>query len=303
MSFIREISRNRSLYILALPGLIFLAIFAYIPMFGHLIAFKKFNAIQGFWKSEWVGFKNFEFFFSSGEWLKVTWNTIFLNALFIAFGLGIAIIMAILLNEIRLVILQRVAQSIIFMPYFISWMVVSLMIYALLNTTDGIINRTLIGFGMDSVSWYNSPKYWSLILPLTYVWKMSGYYSIIFIASITGISNDYYESAKIDGATRFQQIIHITIPLIRPTVIVLTLLAVGRIFYGDFAMIYGIIGDNAALFPTTDVIDTFSFRALRQLGDFGMSSSVALYQSVMGVIAIVIFNWVVKRVDEDSALF
>jgi putative aldouronate transport system permease protein len=303
MSFIREISRNRSLYILALPGLLFLAIFAYTPMFGHLIAFKKFNAIQGFWNSKWVGFKNFEFFFSSGEWLKVTWNTIALNALFIVFGLGIAIIMAILLNEIRLAIMKRFAQSIIFMPYFISWMVVSLMVYALLNTTDGIINRTLVSFGLDSISWYNSPKYWSVILPLIYVWKMSGYYSIIFIASITGISNEYYESAKIDGATRFQQIIHITIPLIRPTVIVLTLLAVGRIFYGDFAMIYGIIGDNAALFSTTDVIDTFSFRALRQLGDFGMSSSVALYQSVMGVIAIVIFNWVVKRVDEDSALF
>jgi putative aldouronate transport system permease protein len=303
MSFIREISRNRSLYILALPGLIFLVIFAYIPMFGHLIAFKKFNAIQGFWKSEWVGFKNFEFFFSSGDWLKVTWNTVFLNCLFIVFGLGIAIIMAILLNEIRMVMMKRFAQSIIFMPYFISWMVVSLMVYALLNTTDGILNRTLVNLGIDSVSWYNSPQYWPVILSLIYVWKMSGYYSIIFFASITGISSEFYESARIDGATRFQQIIHITIPLIRPTVIVLALLAVGRIFYGDFAMIYGIIGDNAALFPTTDVIDTFSYRALRQLGDFGMSSSVALYQSVMGVIAIVMFNWIVRRVDKDSALF
>ncbi|WP_054026105.1 ABC transporter permease [Bacillus sp. FJAT-28004] len=303
MSFFREISRNRSLYVLALPGLLFLIVFAYIPMLGHLIAFKKYNATIGFLNSPWVGFKNFEFFFSSGEWLHVTWNTMFLNSLFIIFGLGLAVVMAILLNEIRLAIFKRIAQSIIFMPYFISWMVVSLMVYALLNTTDGMINQTLKAFGMDAIGWYNNAEYWPTILTIIYVWKMAGYYSIIFLASITGISSDYYESARIDGATRFQQIWHITMPLIRPTIIVLALLAVGRIFYGDFAMIYGIVGDNAALFQTTDVIDTFSYRALRQLGDFGMSSSVALYQSFMGVIAIVLFNWIIRKVDKDSALF
>lgn len=303
MGLIREISRNRSLYTLALPGLLFLLIFAYTPMFGHLIAFKKFNAIKGFWKSEWVGFKNFEFFFSTGEWLKVTWNTVFLNGLFIVFGLGLAVVMAILLNEIRIVLMKRIAQTVIFMPYFISWMVVSLMVYSLLNTKDGLLNRTLTSLGLDSVSWYNSPEYWPTILSLVYVWKMSGYFSIIFLAAITGISSEYYESARIDGATRVQQITRITLPLIRPTIIVLTLLAIGRIFYGDFAMIYGIVGDNAVLFPTTDVIDTYSYRALRQLGDFGMSSAVALYQSVMGVIAIVAFNWLVKRIDKESGLF
>ncbi|OUS76199.1 sugar ABC transporter permease [Paenibacillus sp. MY03] len=303
MGFFKEIYRNRSLYTLALPGLLFLVIFAYIPMFGHLIAFKKFNATIGFWNSPWIGFKNFEFFFSSGQWLEVTWNTIFLNSLFIIFGLGLAVVMAILLNEIRLAIVKRFAQSIIFMPYFISWMVVSLMVYALLNTTDGMINQMLKSLGMDAVGWYNNANFWPSILTIVYVWKMAGYYSIIFLASITGISSDYYESARIDGATRFQQIRHITLPLIRPTIIVLALLAVGRIFYGDFAMIYGIIGDNAALFSTTDVIDTFSYRALRQLGDFGMSSSVALYQSIMGVVAIILFNWIIRKVDKDSALF
>jgi putative aldouronate transport system permease protein len=272
-------------------------------MFGHLIAFKKYNAIIGFWDSPWVGFKNFTFFFSSGEWLHVTWNTIFLNSLFIVFGLGLAVVMAILLNEIRISFVKRFAQSIIFMPYFISWMVVSLMVYALLNTTDGLINQLLKSGGLDAIGWYNNAKYWPSILTIVYVWKMAGYYSIIFLASITGISSDYYESARIDGATRLQQILHITLPLIRPTIIVLSLLAVGRIFYGDFAMIYGIIGDNAALFSTTDVIDTFSYRALRQLGDFGMSSSVALYQSFMGVVAIVVFNWIIRKVDKESALF
>jgi putative aldouronate transport system permease protein len=182
-------------------------------------------------------------------------------------------------------------------------MVVSLMVYALLNTTDGLINQLLKSGGLDAIGWYNNAKYWPSILTIVYVWKMAGYYSIIFLASITGISSDYYESARIDGATRLQQILHITLPLIRPTIIVLSLLAVGRIFYGDFAMIYGIIGDNAALFSTTDVIDTFSYRALRQLGDFGMSSSVALYQSFMGVVAIVVFNWIIRKVDKESALF
>ncbi|MCJ8013686.1 ABC transporter permease subunit [Paenibacillus sp. KQZ6P-2] len=300
---VREIVKNKYLYVLSLPGLLFLLIFAYLPMAGHLIAFKRYRLSDGIWGSEWVGFDNFKFFFMGSDWYKVTFNTIFLNGLFIVCGLGMALLLAILLNEIQKVVFKKIAQSFIFMPYFISWLVVSMMVFAFLNTTDGILNRTLAANGLDPKNWYLMPEVWPAILTVIYVWKFAGYYSIIFLAAITGISGEYYESAKIDGATRFQQIIHITIPLIRNVLIVLALLGVGRIFYGDFGMIYGIVGDTAPLYPTTDVIDTYSYRALRQLGDFSKSSAVILYQSVMGLVTILIFNAIAKKIDKDSSLF
>lgn len=299
----REIARNRYLYLLAVPGLVFLAIFAYIPMSGHLIAFKDYSVLKGIWASPWAGFDNFEFFFQSPDWARVTLNTVLLNSLFIVFGLGFAVAIALALNEVRTLAVKRVSQSVIFLPYFISWMAVSMMVYSLLNTTDGFVNRTLDALGVPDVTWYTQPQYWRFILTTVYVWKQAGYFSIIFLAAITSISPEYYEVAMIDGANRLQQIRHITLPLILPTLIILALLAIGRIFYGDFGMIYGIVGDNGALLPTTDVIDTYSYRALRQLGNFGMASSVVLYQSVMGMITIIVFNSLVKRVDPNSGLF
>ncbi len=303
MAIAREIVKNKYLYLLAVPGLLFLLVFAYVPMAGHLIAFKKYRLSDGLWGSKWVGFDNFKFFFMSSDWYTVTFNTIFLNGLFIVCGLGIALILAIFLNEIASRLYKKIAQSFIFMPYFISWLVVSMMVFAFLNTTDGILNRTLAANGLEPRNWYLMPGIWPAVLTIVYVWKFAGYYSIIFLAAIAGISGEYYESARIDGATRFQQIVHITIPLIRNVLIVLALLGIGRIFYGDFGMIYGIVGDTAPLYPTTDVIDTYSYRALRQLGDFSKSSAVILYQSVMGLVTIVIFNAVAKKIDPDSSLF
>lgn len=299
----REIYRNRSLYSMALPGIAVLVIFSYLPMFGHLIAFKNYNSFEGIWGSPWAGFDNFKFFFSGSDWLRVTGNTLFLNLLFIAFGLIVSVALAIFLNEIRIVVLKRIAQSLAFLPFFVSWMVVSMMLFALLNTTDGVINRTLGNLGMNPVSWYNEASYWPVILTVISVWKIAGYQAVIYLAAITGISPEYYESAQIDGATRLQRIWHITMPLLRPTIIVLTLLAVGRIFYGDFGMIYGLVGDNGVLYATTDVIDTYAYRALRQLGNFSMSSAIGLYQSTLGFITICIFNAVVRKVDRESSLF
>ncbi|TVY01231.1 ABC transporter permease [Cohnella terricola] len=303
MSFIREIAKNKYLYLLALPGLAFLIVFAYIPLNGHLIAFKKYRLADGLWGSKFVGFDNFKFFFMNGDWYKVTLNTLYLNGLFLVFGLGLALVLALFLNEIRQALFKKLAQSFIFMPYFISWLVVSMMAFSFLNTTDGMVNRTIESLGGEKINWYLKAEVWPAFLTLIYVWKFAGYYSIIFLAAITGISGEYYESAKIDGATRFQQIFHITLPLIRSVAIVLGLLGVGRIFYGDFGMIYGIIGDNSALYATTDVIDTYTFRALRVLGDFSKSSAVVLYQSVMGLITIIVFNQIARKLDKDSALF
>ena len=301
--FFSEIFLNRYLYALAVPGMLFLIVFAYVPMSGHLLAFKNYSVVKGIFKSSWSGWENFKFFFGSPDWLRVTLNTIFLNGLFIVFGLSLAILIALFLNEIKSLTIKKFSQSIIFLPYFISWMAVSFMLYSLLNTSDGLVNRVLLSVGVEKLQWYNEAGYWRAILTIIYVWKQAGYYSIILLAAITGISAEQYEAATIDGANRFQQIIHITLPLISPTVIILALLAVGRIFYGDFGMIYSLIGDNGALLPTTDVIDTFSYRALRQLGNFSMASAVVLYQAVMGMVTIIIFNSITKRIDPESGLF
>jgi len=299
---IKELRTNRSLYALGLPGMIFLFVFAYLPLFGHLLAFKDYKLRDGIWGSKWVGFTNFKFFFGGEDWKLVTFNTIYLNLLFLVFGLGFALLVALLLNEIRRAAIKTVSQSFIFLPYFISWLVVSFMTYAMFHT-DGVLNRALEAVKADPVNWYQTPGIWPLLLTLIYVWKFSGYYSIIFLAAITGISSEIHESATIDGASRYRQILHITIPQLRSVVIVLALLGIGRIFYGDFGMIYGIIGDNGMLYPTTDVIDTYSYRALRQLGDFSMSSAIVLYQSFLGLCAILLFNWLARKVDRDATLY
>lgn len=302
MGFVKEMVRNRQLYLLALPGIVFLALFSYIPMAGHLIAFQRFQPVKGIWGSKWVGLDNFTFFFGGHDWLRVTWNTVYLNLLFLLFGIGTAILLAVMINEAGSAVIKKLSQSLVFLPYFISWLVVSLMMLAFMST-DGLLNYWLKQIGIAERNWYQSVHLWPMILTLIYVWKFAGYYSIIFLAAIVGLSPEYYESAKMDGATRLQQIMYITIPSIRSVIVVLMLLGVGRIFFGDFGMIYGIIGDNSILYPTTDVIDTYSFRALRQLGNFGMSSAVVLYQSVMGLLAILLFNRIAKKIDPDSGLF
>lgn len=300
---VAEFSKNRYLYLLALPGTLFLIVFAYIPMSAHLLAFKDFRLSDGLWGSKWVGFDNFRYFFSGNDWLRVTYNTLFLNGLFLVFGLGFAVMLTIFLSEVISPLFKRVAQSFVFLPYFISWIVISMMTQALFSTSEGIINKTLNSLGFEGVEWYLTPSVWPAILTIIYIWKFAGYNSIIFLAGITGISPEYYESAKLEGATRFQQMIYITLPLLRPIILLMLLLGVGRIFYGDFGMIYAIVGDIGVLYPTTDVIDTFAYRALRQLGNFSTSSAVVLYQSVMGLITVVIFNAIAKRIDTDSRLF
>lgn len=301
--FVYEIRKNRYLYLLALPGLLFLLLFAYMPMLGHLLAFQRYRLADGLFGSEWIGFQNFEFFFQGNDWLRVTWNTVFLNGLFLVFGLGTAVVLAILLNEVTGKWFKKTAQSFVFLPYFISWLVVSMMVQTMFSSTEGMMNQALTALGFEGVDWYLTPGVWPYILTFVYVWKVAGYNSIIFLASITSISSEYYECAKMEGASRFQQIMYITLPLLRPIIIIMTLLGIGRIFYGDFGMIYAIIGDVGVLFPTTDVIDTYAYRALRQMGNFSMSSAIILYQSFMGLIAVVFFNWLTRKVDPDSRLF
>lgn len=301
--FLMDVRRNAAFLLMTLPGLVILFLFSYLPMFGIIIAFKNFKANKGIWGSEWVGFKNFEFMFTSDAAWRITRNTLVLNLIFIITGVIAAIGLALLLNEVRQRYLARFYQSAVFFPYFISWVIVGLFGYAFLNTDNGLLNTMLKQWGMDPVRWYGKAEYWPVILTITNLWKNSGYWSIIYLAAMLGISQEYYEAAEIDGASRWQQIVSITVPLLTPVIIINILLSVGRIFYADFGLFYYVTRDTSVLYRTTDVIDTYVFRALRTMGDFGMAGAAGLYQSVVGFLMVLLANWVVKRVDREKSVF
>ncbi|MBT2763362.1 ABC transporter permease subunit [Paenibacillus sp. ISL-20] len=302
-SKLKHIARNPFLYAMAVPGLLFFLVFSYLPIYGITIAFKDYDFSKGITGSEWVGFKNFDYFFTSDDFWTVLRNTLVLNALFIFFTTVAAVLIALMFNEIRNKYFKRISQSLIFLPYFMSWIVVGMIVQSMFGGEEPMINAWLQNIGMEPVNWMFESKLWPAILTVIRVWQGAGYLSIIFLAAITGISEDLYEAARIDGASKLQTMFRITLPLLVPTIMIMTLLAVGRIFNGDFAMIYAIIGDNSLLYPTTDVIDTFVFRSMRQLHDFGMSSAVGLFQSVMGLIFVIIANGITRKVSKESALF
>ena len=302
MAIFRELVRNRYLYLLGVPALVFQLVFALIPMLGHVIAFEDYSLLKGIFGSEFIGLENFSYFFQGQDWLRVTLNTFWLNSLFIFFSLLFGVLIALAINEMRGNFFKRLAQQAVFFPYFISWVVVSMLALMVLKS-DGILNNVLASAGAQPVKWYQESALWPAILTIIDVWKFAGYNSIIFLATLVSISPELYESAQIDGASKFQQIRTITLPLLAPTVVTLVLLAVGRIFFGDFGMIYGIVGDQSLLYPTTDVIDTYSYRALRLMGDFGMSSAIVLYQGLMGIITVLVANWLIRRYQSESSLF
>lgn len=303
--FRRLISKNGSLLLMALPGLLLLLVFSYLPMFGVIVAFKDYRAAKGIFDSDWIGFKNFEFLFGTSDAWRITFNTLSLNALFIVTSTLGAIGIALLLNEVRerTKKLTNFYQSALLLPHFISYVIVGYFVFAFLNTDNGLVNKTLNGFGVDSISWYSSPQYWPAILTSVNLWKNVGFNSIIYLSGILAINPEYFEAARIDGATKWKQITRITIPLIMPLIIITTLLAIGRIFYADFGLFYQVTRDNGLLYPTTDVLDTYVYRALRVSGDVGMAAAAGLYQAVVGFILVVGANWVVRRIDGDKALF
>ncbi len=293
---------NGPLMLMALPGVIYLLLFKYLPMGGIVIAFKDYNFSEGILGSDWVGLKNFEFLFSSQDAWRITLNTLYLNFLFIVTGTIISLILALSLNELRSKWFHSTVQSAFFLPYLLSWVLVGYFVYALL-TTNGLVNKTLEAFGMDTVNWYAAPEYWPFILVMLSVWKGAGYTSIIYLASILGINPEYYEAAKMDGASRMQQVRYITIPLIRPVIIMMTLIALGNIFHSDFGMFYNVTRNAGSLYATTDVIDTYVFRMFRTLGDVGISSAAGFYQAIVGFMLVLFTNMIVKRIDRENAMF
>lgn len=298
-----DLQNNKGLLGLCLPALIWFIVFAYLPMLGLVIAFEKYTPSRGIFGSQFVWLDNFKFFFGSQDFIRVTVNTLVLNALFILATNFVAILMAVSLSEIKNKYFKKISQSLIILPHFISWTVIALLIEAFLKTEGGFVNNILANFGLEPIKFMQTPGFWPAILTILRVWQGAGYSSIVYLAAITGFDQSIYEAAHVDGASRLQCITRITLPMLRPTIVLLLLMAVGKIFNGDFGMIYAIVGNNTLLYPTTDIIDTYVYRQLMEQSNMGMSSAVGLWQSVMGCIMVMIMNKITKKLDSDSALF
>lgn len=299
----KHLKRYLSLYVMALPGLIYLFINNFMPLPGLVLAFKKYNAKKGIFGSPFVGLKNFKYLFVTKDAFIITRNTILYNLAFIVINTILAIAVAILLAEMTSK-MKKVYQCLILLPYMISMVIVSYLVFGFLSTENGFINNTVLRMlGMEPISWYMKKQYWPFILVFVNAWKVIGYNCIIYLAAILGIDRSIYESAAIDGASKWAQIKNITIPLLKPTVIMLTLLAVGRIFYSDFGLFYQVPQNQGALFSVTNTIDTYVYRGLLELGDMSMASAAGLYQSVIGFILILSANWAIRKIDPESAMF
>lgn len=302
-SFLYKLKKYRIFLLMILPAVIYTLIFSYIPMAGIVMAFKKYTYAGGIFNSPWSGLKNFEFFFKSGQAFLVTKNTVLYNLMFIVFNTILQMAVAILLTEMRNRHFKKMFQSLMFLPYFISWVIVSVIAFNLLSFDFGFVNSLIEKLGGTKINFYTSGHLWPFLLILFNAWKSVGYGSVMYLAAIMGIDTSIYEAASIDGANVFQRIFKITIPLMMPTVIILLLLAVGGIFRGNFDMFYNLIGKNGMLYNYTDVIDTLTFRALVTNNDFGMAAASGLYQSVLCFVTILLVNKLVSNYNKDYSLF
>ncbi len=303
-SLVAKIKKWTPIYLMMVPGALYLLINNYIPMFGLVIAFKQVDFQKGIFESPWIGFQNFQFLFQTKDAFVITRNTLLYNIAFIILNTVIGIVFAIFICDITWKAGKKVYQSAILFPYLMSWVIVGYIVYAIFAMQYGIANKSILpAFGMDPIMWYNDPKYWPAILIVTNTWKGIGYGCLIYISSINGIEASYFEAAELDGANKFQQIWNITLPEILPSVITLTLLSIGRIFYSDFGLFYQVPRDSGLLYSTTNTIDTYVYRGLMKLGNVGMASAAGFYQSVVGFILVLLSNWVVRKISPDNALF
>lgn len=300
----KKIRRYWPLYLMMLPGCLYIFINNYMPMPGVSLAFRQYNYQDGIYGSPFIGLKNFEFLFKNNDAWLITRNTIGYNAIFIILGTVGAIAVAILLSELRSKVSKKIFQTCILIPYLVSMVVVSYLVFAFLSDSNGFINNQILEpLGHTKISWYNEPKYWPFILTFVSIWKGIGYNSIMYYAMIVAIDKTYYEAADMDGAGRWKKILHITLPGIKPTIIILTLMSIGRIMYSDFGLFYQVPMNSGTLINVTNTIDTYVYRGLMQTSNIGMSSAAGVYQSFIGFILVVAANMAVKKLDPDNALF
>lgn len=301
---VKTVKQYWPLYLMFVPGFIYLFINCYIPMFGIQIAFRKYNARDGIYGSPFCGLDNFKFLFQTNDAWIMTRNTLLYNLAFIILGNVLAIAIAIMLNEITGSKKKQVYQTIILIPYLISMIIVSYLAFAFLSSSNGFFNNTILkSLGLPTVDWYNTPKYWPFILVFINLWKSLGYSMILYYATICGIDYTLYEAAEIDGASRWQKITHVTLPSLKSTIIILILMSLSGIFRSDFGLFYQVTQNSGPLIKVTQTIDTYVYRGLMQTNNIGMSSAAGVYQSVVGFILVMTANGIVRKVDKDSALF
>lgn len=302
-SFLHELKRKRVLFLMIAPTILYFIIFSYIPMPGAYVAFVDYNISKGIFKSPFVGFKNFEFLMRTGDLWRITKNTLLYNLAFIGIGNLVQVAMAIMISEIGSKWFKKISQSVILLPYFISMVIVGFFAYNLFNYDYGFFNTLLTGLGFDKHDFYSDQGIWKYIIVAFKIWSGTGYGMIVYLATITGISEDIYEAAALDGASPLQKIRYITLPLLKPTVILLLLFSLGGILKGSFDLFYNLIGNNSVLYPQTDIIDTFVFRSLVGQFNFSQGAAVGFYQSIFGLIFVLVVNAIVKRIEPESALF
>lgn len=301
-TFNKRLKENKALLLLALPSVVFIFIFNYIPLYGLILPFKNLKYDLGFFKSPWAGINNFKFLFNSNDILIATRNTLLYNFVFIFLGTFCSVVTALMLFELSKKY-TKVYQTVLFFPYFLSWVIVSYICTALLDVDYGIFNKIIQSLGGQPISWYSDTAYWPFILVVVAVWKGLGYGSVLYYAAMTGFSPEYFEAARIDGASKLQQITRITIPLLNPFIIMMIILQIGKIFYSDFGLFYYVPRESSLLLPVTNVIDTYVYRVLKLNGDIGMSSAAGFYQSVVGFVLVITANKIVSLINSDSAIF
>ena len=301
---VKTVKHYWPLYLMFVPGFVYLFINCYIPMFGIQIAFRRYNARDGIYGSPFCGLDNFKFLFQTNDAWIMTRNTLLYNLVFIILGNVLAIAIAIMLNEITGKKKKQFYQTIILIPYLISMIIVSYLAFAFLSSSNGFFNNSILkGLGLPAVDWYNTPKYWPFILVFINLWKSLGYSMILYYATICGIDYTLYEAAEIDGASRWQKIAHVTLPSLKSTIIILVLMSLSGIFRSDFGLFYQVTQNSGPLIKVTQTIDTYVYRGLMQTNNIGMSSAAGVYQSVVGFILVMTANGIVRKVDKDSALF
>jgi len=298
------------LTLISLPTVAWFIAFCYIPMFGIVFAFKNYKYKPGkgfiyslFVHSKWVGLKNFEFLFRSPDIKNIFRNTLCYNVIFIIIGVTLPVALAIIISELYSRKLAKVCQTAVFLPHFLSWVVVSYFVYAFLSTDKGLINSILTSLGFERVMWYQNTKPWPFLLIFINTWKTFGYSMVVYMASITGIDSSLYESAVIDGATKWQQIKNITLPLLAPVISIMFIMNVGHIFSTDFGLFFQVTRDSNSLINVTQTLDVYVYKALMQSNNYNYSSAVSLLQSVLGCILLLVTNKVVKKIDPNSGIF
>ena len=303
MTFIQKVVKYRVLLLMCLPAIIFFFALSYMPLPGIYVAFVKYNYGSGIFGSKFVGLKNFEFLYTSGKLFTLTRNTILYNLAFIVMGNLLAVSVAILLNELRSKMFKKVSQTMMFLPYFISQVLVGILMYNILNYDSGFVNSVLTSLGMEKWEPYSKAGVWPVLLVIIYLWQQTGYNSVVYFAAIMGIDAETIEASRVDGANAFQRIGYIILPSLKQTIVILLLFALGGIVKGNFGLFYNIIGTNSLLYSTTDIIETFVYRATMSDFNFSTASAVGLYQSIIGFVIVMTVNFIVKKIEPDYSLF